>query len=155
MHSNAVKQRGAPKRISCDNDPEFVSCQLDQCAYCDKIELEVSWLGKPTDNALCESFNNRVRQEVLKPNWFLVIELHRSSARCSRAHTMTSPILHLRSANSGPRSNGVRTRLKNENAERVQGKTRTRGRCLAGTPCAILHRASRPSCREAATITRI
>jgi transposase InsO family protein len=65
-----VAERGTPQRISCDNGPEFVSLQLDQWAYWNRVKLDFSRPGKPSDNAVCESFNNRVRQELLNPNWF-------------------------------------------------------------------------------------
>jgi putative transposase len=38
------------------------------------VELDFSRLGKPTDNALIESFNGRFRQECLNQAWFLSIE---------------------------------------------------------------------------------
>lgn len=62
--------RGCPLRIQCDNGPEFVSIQLDQWAYWNHVQLDFSRPGRPSDNAFCESFNNRVRQELLNPNWF-------------------------------------------------------------------------------------
>ncbi len=65
-----VTERGAPQRIHCDNGPEFVSLQLDQWAYWNRVKLDFSRPGRPSDNAFCESFNNRVRQELLNPNWF-------------------------------------------------------------------------------------
>jgi putative transposase len=65
-----VCQRGKPSRIHCDNGPEFVSLQLDQWAFWNGVQLDFSRPGHPSDNALCESFNNRVRQELLNPNWF-------------------------------------------------------------------------------------
>jgi putative transposase len=65
-----VAQRGAPQRIHCDNGPEFISLHLDQWAYWNHVKLEFSRPGRPSDNAFCESFNNRVRQELLNPNWF-------------------------------------------------------------------------------------
>ena len=63
-------ERGCPQRIQCDNGPEFVSIQLDQWAYWNKVQLDFSRPGRPSDNAFCESFNNRVRQELLNPTWF-------------------------------------------------------------------------------------
>jgi putative transposase len=65
-----VIERGTPQRIHCDNGPEFVSLQLDQWAYWNRVKLDFSRPGRPSDNAFCESFNNRVRQELLNPNWF-------------------------------------------------------------------------------------
>ena len=66
----AVADRGAPGRIHCDNGPEFVSLHLDQWAHWNRVKLDFSRPGRPSDNAFCESFNNRVRQELLNPNWF-------------------------------------------------------------------------------------
>ncbi len=54
------RERGKPRWIRCDNGPEFVSKALDQWAYWNKVELDFSRPGKPTDNAFCESFNGRV-----------------------------------------------------------------------------------------------
>jgi putative transposase len=65
-----VGERKAPQRIHCDNGPEFVSMHLDQWAYWMRVKLDFSRPGRPSDNAFCESFNNRVRQELLNPNWF-------------------------------------------------------------------------------------
>lgn len=69
--SRLVAQRGAPKTIRCDNGPEFVSRVLDQWAYWNKVELDFSRPGKPTDNAFIEAFNSRFRQECLDATWFL------------------------------------------------------------------------------------
>ena len=35
------------------------------------MEIDFSRPGKPTDNAQCESFNGRFRQECLNTHWFL------------------------------------------------------------------------------------
>ena len=35
------------------------------------MELDFSRPGKPTDNALIEAFNSRLRQECLNASWFL------------------------------------------------------------------------------------
>jgi putative transposase len=50
--------------------PEFVSLHLDQWAHWNGVQLDFSRPGRPSDNGLCESFNNRVRQELLNPTWF-------------------------------------------------------------------------------------
>ena len=63
-------ERGTPQRIRCDNGPEFVSLYLDQWAHWNGVQLDFSRPGKPSDNGFCESFNNRVRQELLNPTWF-------------------------------------------------------------------------------------
>ena len=66
-----MAERGAPKTIRCDNGPEFVSRGVDQWAYWNKVELDFSRPGKPTDNAFIEAFNSRFRQECLDAAWFL------------------------------------------------------------------------------------
>lgn len=62
---------GLPKVIKVDNGPEFISKELDLWAYSNKVELDYSRPGKPTDNAFIESFNGKVRQECLNQHWFL------------------------------------------------------------------------------------
>jgi len=69
--SRLVKGRGTPKSIRVDNGPEFVSRVLDQWAYWNKVELDFSRPGKPTDNAFIESFNGSLRAECLDTSWFL------------------------------------------------------------------------------------
>jgi putative transposase len=69
-----VATRGAPKTIRCDNGTEFTAAQFDQWAYWNRVEVDFSRPGKPTDNAFIESFNGRVRQELLNPSWFDTLE---------------------------------------------------------------------------------
>lgn len=65
-----VAERGAPKRVFCDNGSEFQSRLVDLWAYQHKVCLEFSRPGKPTDNAHIESFNGRLRDECLNTHWF-------------------------------------------------------------------------------------
>jgi putative transposase len=65
------QQRGVPRTIRCDNGPEFAGRALDQWAYFNGVELDFSRPGKPTDNAYIESFNARLRMELLNASWFL------------------------------------------------------------------------------------
>lgn len=62
--------RGAPRRIHCDNGSEFAGRLVDLWAYSNKVVLEFSRPGKPTDNAFIESFNGRLRDECLNAHWF-------------------------------------------------------------------------------------
>jgi len=66
-----ARLRGKPRSIRVDNGPEFAGRLLDQWAYLNKVELDFSRPGKPTDNAYTESFNSRLRQECLNAAWFL------------------------------------------------------------------------------------
>jgi len=67
-------ERGKPSKIRVDNGPEFTSKKLDQWAYLNQVELDFIRPGKPTDNALIEAFNGRLREECLSQNWFLSLE---------------------------------------------------------------------------------
>jgi putative transposase len=67
-------ERGRPEKIQVDNGPEFTSKKLDQWAYLNGVELDFSRPGKPTDNALIEAFNGRLREECLNQSWFLSLE---------------------------------------------------------------------------------
>jgi putative transposase len=80
-----VAERGRPCEIRCDNGPEFISKALDQWAYWNKVQLDFSRPGKPTDNAFIESFNGRVRQELLNASWFESLEKAREMATAWRA----------------------------------------------------------------------
>jgi putative transposase len=66
-----IAQRGRPKKLWCDNGTEFTSKIMDQWAFFNKVQLDYSRPGKPTDNAVIESFNGKFRQECLNENWFL------------------------------------------------------------------------------------
>lgn len=66
-------ERG-PARIQVDNGSEFISKDLDKWAYENEVTLDFSRPGKPTDNALIESFNGSFRDECPNTNWFLSID---------------------------------------------------------------------------------
>jgi putative transposase len=66
--------RGLPQGIQCDNGAEFTSAALEQWAGENGVELHFSRPGKPTDNAVIESFNGRFREECLSTLWFLSLE---------------------------------------------------------------------------------
>lgn len=57
-----------------DNGSEFISKSLDRWAYENGVTLDFSRPGKPTDNALIESFNGSFRDECLSVNWFLSMD---------------------------------------------------------------------------------
>ena len=66
--------RSLPRTIRVDNGPEFISKVLDQWAYLNRVELDFSRPGKPTDNAFIEAFNGRLREECLNESWFLSLD---------------------------------------------------------------------------------
>ena len=68
-----IEDRGTPGSIRVDNGTEFTSVVMDQWAYWNKVALDFTRPGKPTDNATIESFNSRLRQECLNEHWFLTV----------------------------------------------------------------------------------
>jgi putative transposase len=81
-----VEGKGLPKSIRIDNGPEFTSKVLDQWAYLNGVELDFIRPGKPTDNALIESFNGHFREECLNESWFLSLEDAREKVEEWRQH---------------------------------------------------------------------
>ncbi|HEY3616286.1 MAG TPA: IS3 family transposase [Candidatus Sulfotelmatobacter sp.] len=65
------ERRGAPAAIQVDNGTEFTSRVVDQWAYQNQVALHFIERGKPTQNALIESFNGKFRDECLNQNWFV------------------------------------------------------------------------------------
>lgn len=63
-----------PHRIQVDNGSEFISKDFDKWAYENKVTLDYSRPGKPTDNPFIESFNGSFRDECLNTHWFLSLE---------------------------------------------------------------------------------
>jgi putative transposase len=67
-------ERGYPKRVVCDNGPEFRSRAFDQWAYEHGVQIDFIQPGKPIQNAMSESFNGRMRDECLNLHWWRTIE---------------------------------------------------------------------------------
>ena len=53
---------------------EFTSQIMDLWAYRRGVKIEFSRPGKPTDNAIVESFNGTFRDECLNAHWFDSLE---------------------------------------------------------------------------------
>ena len=66
--------RGTSRRVFCDNGSEFTGRLLGLWAYHNKVTIEFSRPGKPTDNAHIESFSGSVRDECLNVHWFSTID---------------------------------------------------------------------------------
>jgi putative transposase len=65
---------GLPKHIQVDNGSEFISMALHLWAYENRVTLDSSRPGKPTDNPYIESFNGSLRDECLNLNRFLSLD---------------------------------------------------------------------------------
>ncbi|MND94926.1 Integrase core domain protein [compost metagenome] len=74
MQNLQYQYQAVPESIRVDNGPEFISKALDLWAYENKVTLDFSRPGKPTDNAFIESFNGSFRDECLNTNWFLSLQ---------------------------------------------------------------------------------
>lgn len=78
-----------PKLIKVDNGSEFISKALDKWAYDNDVTLDFSRRGKPTDNALIESFNGSFRDECLNVHWFLSLEDAREKIEAWRQEVLS------------------------------------------------------------------
>ena len=56
---------GVPKRLRCDNGPEFISRAIKQWLATIGVEILYIEPGSPWQNGVCESFNSRLRDEYL------------------------------------------------------------------------------------------
>lgn len=66
-----AQARPLASTIVVDNGPEFVGRLPDAWAYRRGITLAFIQPGKPTQNALVESFNSRLRDECLNAHWLV------------------------------------------------------------------------------------
>jgi putative transposase len=89
------QQRGAPKFLRMDNGPEFIADTLR--AWCKEQNIQANYcdLGSPWQNGRIESFNSRLRDELLTREVFdsmweirFMLEEHRNNYD----HTVHLPI---------------------------------------------------------------
>lgn len=70
----AAEQHGYPKRLRCDNGPEFIAEPLRRWAEEHGVTLDFIKPGTPTQNAYIERFNKTFRNEILDLHLFESIE---------------------------------------------------------------------------------
>lgn len=63
-------EHGYPKYLRIDNGTELTSKRMQQWSEDHDVELLFIQPGKPTQNAYIESFNSRVRTQLLNSRWF-------------------------------------------------------------------------------------
>jgi putative transposase len=69
-----IQQRGKPGLIVSDNGTEFTSNAMLGWARENKIDWHFIAPGKPMQNGFCESFNGRMRDELLNESLFLGLD---------------------------------------------------------------------------------
>jgi len=69
--STLIRQRGKPGMIVSDHGTEFTSNAILSWANENKIDWHYIAPGKPMQNGFCESFNGRMRDELLNETLFL------------------------------------------------------------------------------------
>ena len=77
-------ERGYPIGIVVDNGSEFRSTALDAWAYEHGVTLEFIQPGKPIQNAAVESFNGRMRDELLNQHWWRTLDEARRAVAAYR-----------------------------------------------------------------------
>jgi len=81
----AAQREGCiPEQLQIDNGGEFIAKALDQWAFENKVTLDFSRPGKPTDNPYIESFNGKFRDECLSTHWFSTLDDVRSKIEAWR-----------------------------------------------------------------------
>lgn len=68
--SQLVSVRGAPSFLRSDNGPEFIAAAILHWASAEKIQTALIDPGKPWQNGMNESFNDKFREECLSLEWF-------------------------------------------------------------------------------------
>jgi putative transposase len=68
-----ARDHGYPKYLRVDNGAELTSKLMQQWSEEHDVELLFIQPGKPTQNAYIESFNSRVRMQLLNTRWFRTI----------------------------------------------------------------------------------
>lgn len=87
-------ERGFPKMIRSDNGSEFIATSVADWLMAMGIEPLFISPGKPWQNGKCESFNGKLRDELLSRRWFgsiweakVVIESWRRFYNSERPHS--------------------------------------------------------------------
>lgn len=66
--------RGAPEHIRSDNGPEFVAREVTRWLYRARVKTLFVAKGSPWENGYVESFNSRLRDELLNRELFVGLE---------------------------------------------------------------------------------
>lgn len=133
----AIEIYGKPEAFRSDNGPEFIAKVLDEWAYTHGIEHHFIRPGKPIENAIAESFNGRVRDELLNQHCFssvrhavaLAADWH-ADYNAVRPHTSLGGLSPMQYLEARAESDRSRCEL-SSNPEPQHQTTRT---CVRATP---------------------
>jgi len=88
------EERPLPSQLVLDNGPELISHVLERWAHQHAVALHFIDPGKPIQNAHCESFHGRLRDECLNEHGFLsladarqIVETWRQDYNAERPHS--------------------------------------------------------------------
>ena len=106
-----AKQRGSPANVRFDHGPEFIAYAVaDWCRFNGAGTIFID-PGCPWQNAWVESFNGRLRDELLNSCQFssvleakVLVEDWRTEYNCGRPHSALGMLSRLSSLAPGPRS---------------------------------------------------
>ena len=71
--THLIEIHGKPQGIVCDNGTEYTSMAMFQWSKDMGVDLHYIQPGKPNQNAFCESFNGRMRDECLNESIFSTV----------------------------------------------------------------------------------
>jgi len=83
-----IKRRGKPGMIVSDNGTEFTSNAMFAWAQDNRVVWHFIAPGKPMQNGFCESFNGRMRDELLNESLFLGLD--HAQAKITNWSTITT-----------------------------------------------------------------
>jgi putative transposase len=87
-----IAERGAPRRIRCDNGPELTSRHFLAWCTARRIELLHIQPGRPMQNGRLESMNGKLRDEFLNVSWFQnLFDARRQAAAWMRDYNEVRP----------------------------------------------------------------
>jgi putative transposase len=85
-----IEWRGQPKRIRCDNGPEYISSLLATWAINKGIELMFIQPGNPQQNAYVERYNRTVRYDWLNITCLIALTMSKIVQLNGFGSTITS-----------------------------------------------------------------
>ncbi len=113
MLESTARESGYPNYLRVGNRPEMIASVLETWAVEHQVKVLFIEPGKRTQNAFIESFNMRVRDELLNPNRFRTI-FDVKKTRLSHGDEATMPSIHtVPSIIARPRSSSLFTILPN------------------------------------------